>query len=211
MGRRQAEDLLRRRRHEDGHAQVARGAHGEPEILRHEVGHEARRVVAVGRRLADEPRHRVHVLHHPGVAGGLRDDVGENLRVNTESFGDPERLAHRHRGDARDQVVADLRDLARPHGPHVDDVGAKAREDWPRLLHVARVTPDHDRERAVLRAGHASGDGSVDEAHGAVPRRLGHPTGRGRVDRGHVHAEPAPSDPFEDPGRAQVGRLDVRR
>src|SRR5881296_3229367 len=85
-----------------------------------------------------------------------------------------------------------------------------------RLLQIFATSPDPTGPTWMMlaprhaRTGRASGDGSVDEAHAAVPRRLGHPTGRGRVDRGHVHAEPAPSDPFEDPGRAQVGRLDVR-
>src|SRR5438046_1845734 len=156
---------------------------------------------AASRRVAEAARNRgVRFIDAP-VSGGVPRAEDGTLAIMVG-------------GDARDveearPVLACLGANIIHVGP-VDDVGAKAREDWPRLLHVARVAPDHDRERAVLRAGHASGDGSVDEAHAAVPRRLGHPTGRGRVDRGHVHAEPAPSDPFEDPGRAQVGRLDVR-
>src|SRR5216110_1246468 len=66
---REAEDLLGRRRHEDGYAQIARRADREPEVLGHEVRHEAGRVVAVRRRLGDHAGHRVHVLHDPGVAG----------------------------------------------------------------------------------------------------------------------------------------------
>src|SRR4029450_13043152 len=60
-------------------APSARGVDGGPEVLRHQVRGEARRVVAARRRLADEARHRMHVLHDPGVARRLGDDVGQDL------------------------------------------------------------------------------------------------------------------------------------
>ena len=44
--------------------------------------------------------------------------------IDAEALGDPERLADGDRRHARDQIVAELHDLAAAHRAHMDHVGA---------------------------------------------------------------------------------------
>src|SRR5712664_2094376 len=117
VGGREPVDLLGGGRHEQRHPEIAGRVHREPQVLAHEVGHEARLVVVAGGGVGHESRHRVHEAHHEGVAGGLGDHVGDHLRVHPEAFRDAEGLAHRHPAHPRDQVVAELDHFPTPTGP----------------------------------------------------------------------------------------------
>ena len=149
--------------------------------------------------------------HHPRVARRLRDHVGQDLVIDPEALGDAKGLAHRHGRHARDEVVAELRDLPGTDGPNVNEVRAHRRERGPRFLDVRRVAPDHDRERSVRRARHAPGHRRVDEAHAFPPQRLRHATRHPGIDRRHVDAELPGRGTLQHAALAEVHALDVRR
>ena len=210
MGRGQPVDLLRGRRHEEGDPQAPGGVHGEAEVLAHQVGHEPRLVASGRGRSGDQTGHRVHVLHEPGVAGRLRDHLGDDARVHPEALGDPERLGHRDGGHARDEVVAELGDLAAAQRPDVDHVGAHGLERGEGLLEVRGRPAHHDGERAVGRARNAARDGRVDEPDAARGRGGSHAARHRGVDGGHVHAERALARGGQDPAVSGIHGLDLR-
>src|SRR4029077_21162408 len=77
-----AVDLLRRSGDRYRHPLLARGVDREPEILRHQIGHEAGRIIAAGAAVRVDAGDRVVLLHDPGRAGRSGDDLGEHLGID---------------------------------------------------------------------------------------------------------------------------------
>src|SRR5207249_5128676 len=150
-----------------------------------------------------------HVLHHPGVPRGLRDDLGNGLGVDPEALGDAERLAHRDRGHPRDQVVAELGDLAAPHRAHVNHVRAHGLQSRQGRLEILPGAAHHDGEGAVDGPRCSSRHRRVHEAQSALGRRGGHAPRGGGIHRGHVDAKRALPSGIDDAAVASVDAFHV--
>ena len=105
------------------------------------------------------------MLHHPGITRGLRDYVGQNLRVYTECLADPKGFRYRNRRDARDQIVAKFRRLTGAHSADVNDGRPHGCEDWSRCFEISFRAADHDCKRCVFSADRATRHRRVDEPH----------------------------------------------
>ena len=95
-----------------GSARFLQGRLGEAQVLEHQGGGEAGRVVAARWGARHRPRRRAHVLQHPAVGRGGREHVEQGLAVEAQPLAQGEALRDRHGGDSGDHVVAYLRRLA---------------------------------------------------------------------------------------------------
>ena len=138
---------LGRRRDDGRYPLLACGVDREGEILRHQISHEPRCVLAAGGGALDDPRDRVHVFHDPGGARGFRDDIGQDLRVDAKGLADAERLGDRDEGRARDQIVAQLGNLAGADTADMDDARTHRCQYRARFFEIRSLTADHDRQR----------------------------------------------------------------
>jgi len=88
---------------------------------------------------ANQPPHRVHVLHHPRVAEDFEITSVSTLRPR-RNLGDAERLADATAETPAIRLLHSLGDLPAADRAYVDDVGAHDGQRRPRFLEVARVT-----------------------------------------------------------------------
>jgi hypothetical protein len=153
----------------------------------------------------------MHVLHDPGRAGAFGNDIGQYLRIDRKRLADAERFGNRDQGGARDQIVAQLGDLAGPDRADVDDVAAHRRESRPRFFEIAGIAADHDRQCTRRRAAHPARNRSVEEPQATFLEACRHPLRRAGIDRRHVDAEPPGGGALDDPALTEIGGLDIGR
>jgi hypothetical protein len=114
-------------------------------------------------------------------------------------------------GRARDQVVAELGDLARPDRADMDDVGAHGSQRRPGFFQIAGIAADHDRKCAGRGAAHPARNRRIEEPQATFLEASRHPLRGTGIDRRHVDAEPPSGGALDDPALAEIGGLDIGR
>jgi hypothetical protein len=136
---------------------------------------------------------------HPGGLalqhGAAREPAAEHLRgglgVDAVGLQEHQGLGEQLDVAGHDQLVGRLHRLAGAGGADVHDGAAHDVEVRPRRLDVLGGPTDHDRERALLRAGLAAAHGRVDHADAALVPRLRDGAGHVGADRGAVDVQGA--------------------
>ena len=129
------------------------GRLGKPQVLQHQLGHEARLEAVARRRARHRARHRAHLAQDERAGRRGRHHVVERLAGNAQLLAHDERLGGRERDDAGHHVVADLGHLAEAGGAAVHDILAHALQQRQRLREHRLVAAAHEGERRGIRAG----------------------------------------------------------
>src|SRR5574340_373181 len=132
-------------------------------------------------------------------------------RVDAVAACEKNRLGNALEGEADDDLVAALDDLAGAVAADVDDAAAEDLEQRAHLVEDRYFSADHDRERAFARAGFASGHRRVEHVHAALGERGGDATGGGRGDGAHVDDDVAGFGALDEAAVAENDLLDVGR
>ena len=149
-----------------------------------------------------DPLHREAGAQDARVAHRAGQEPIEDGGVDALPFGDRAGLGDRDHRRSRDQVVAELRGLAGPGGPDVNDEAAERREQRPVRREGIAASSDHDGERAGFGRTRPAADRRVERVD-AEPAQLS-PSFRASV------GGPVDMSTTENPGGLPPGGRRIR-